>query len=81
MRLFEDILVCFILAWHSAKFPLMKFISVLLFAANFSQDEIGEPILDVTLSAGDMLYFPRGTIHQVRYRISVTAIVLDTVLL
>ncbi|XP_065184624.1 ribosomal oxygenase 1-like [Sycon ciliatum] len=31
---------------------------------NFSQDEIGEPILDVTLSPGDMLYFPRGTIHQ-----------------
>ena len=33
--------------------------------ANFSQDEIGEPILDVILEAGDLLYFPRGTIHQV----------------
>ncbi|KAK3748732.1 hypothetical protein QZH41_015680 [Actinostola sp. cb2023] len=31
---------------------------------NFSQDEIGEPILDTVLEAGDMLYFPRGTIHQ-----------------
>ena len=33
--------------------------------ANFSQKEIGEPILDTVLEAGDMLYFPRGMIHQV----------------
>jgi len=33
-------------------------------SANFSQDEIGEPILDTELVAGDVLYFPRGTIHQ-----------------
>lgn len=31
---------------------------------NFSQSEIGSPCLDATLEAGDMLYFPRGTIHQ-----------------
>lgn len=31
---------------------------------NFTDDEIGEPILEVTLEAGDMLYFPRGYIHQ-----------------
>lgn len=31
---------------------------------NLSQDEIGEPILEVTLEAGDFLYFPRGYIHQ-----------------
>lgn len=31
---------------------------------NFNQDEIGEPVLQVTLEAGDMLYFPRGYIHQ-----------------
>jgi len=31
---------------------------------NYSQEEIGEPIMEVTLHAGDMLYFPRGTIHQ-----------------
>lgn len=31
---------------------------------NFTQDEIGTPILDVILKAGDMLYFPRGYIHQ-----------------
>jgi lysine-specific demethylase/histidyl-hydroxylase NO66 len=31
---------------------------------NFSQDEIGEPIMDIILEAGEMLYFPRGFIHQ-----------------
>jgi len=32
---------------------------------NFTQAEVGgPPILDTILEAGDMLYFPRGTIHQ-----------------
>lgn len=31
---------------------------------NFTQEEIGEPILEVHLKAGDILYFPRGFIHQ-----------------
>ncbi|KAG4070614.1 hypothetical protein HA402_013534 [Bradysia odoriphaga] len=31
---------------------------------NFKQEEIGEPCLDVVLEAGDLLYFPRGYIHQ-----------------
>ncbi|XP_063362969.1 bifunctional lysine-specific demethylase and histidyl-hydroxylase NO66 [Cydia amplana] len=31
---------------------------------NFEQEEIGQPIMEVTLEAGDMLYFPRGFIHQ-----------------
>ncbi|ESO87692.1 hypothetical protein LOTGIDRAFT_194127 [Lottia gigantea] len=31
---------------------------------NFSEEEIGEPILNIVLDAGDLLYFPRGTIHQ-----------------
>eukprot|EP01133_Synstelium_polycarpum_P017115 gene17115-20386_t len=31
---------------------------------NFEQDEIGECIEEVTLEAGDMMYFPRGVIHQ-----------------
>lgn len=31
---------------------------------NLSQDEIGEVILDTVLEAGDLLYFPRGYIHQ-----------------
>ncbi|XP_068609757.1 ribosomal oxygenase 1 [Brachionichthys hirsutus] len=31
---------------------------------NFDQAEIGEPIMDVLMEAGDLLYFPRGFIHQ-----------------
>eukprot|EP00731_Ephydatia_muelleri_P028308 Em0019g1181a len=31
---------------------------------NFSQNEIGTPIMDTVLEPGDLLYFPRGTIHQ-----------------
>lgn len=31
---------------------------------NFEQKEIGEPIIDCTLEPGDLLYFPRGYIHQ-----------------
>lgn len=35
-----------------------------LSSKNYEQHEIGEPILEVTLQAGDLLYFPRGYIHQ-----------------
>lgn len=31
---------------------------------NFDQADIGKPILEVVLEAGDLLYFPRGFIHQ-----------------
>ena len=31
---------------------------------NYTQEEIGDPILDVVLNEGDFLYAPRGTIHQ-----------------
>lgn len=31
---------------------------------NFTQKEIGEPIIDCILEPGDLLYFPRGYIHQ-----------------
>ncbi|KAM4528782.1 ribosomal oxygenase 1 [Fundulus diaphanus] len=31
---------------------------------NFDQAEIGKPILDVVLEPGDLLFFPRGFIHQ-----------------
>ncbi|XP_015518365.2 ribosomal oxygenase 1 [Neodiprion pinetum] len=31
---------------------------------DFDQSEIGEPIMDIVLETGDLLYFPRGTIHQ-----------------
>ncbi|XP_072032390.1 ribosomal oxygenase 1-like [Amphiura filiformis] len=33
-------------------------------SGNFSQEDIGEPILDTILEPGDLLYFPRGIIHQ-----------------
>lgn len=33
-------------------------------SGNFEQSEIGEPMLDIVLEAGDLLYFPRGYIHQ-----------------
>uniref|UniRef100_A0A8C3AEH6 Bifunctional lysine-specific demethylase and histidyl-hydroxylase n=1 Tax=Cyclopterus lumpus TaxID=8103 RepID=A0A8C3AEH6_CYCLU len=32
--------------------------------ANFDQTNIGKPILEVVLEPGDLLYFPRGFIHQ-----------------
>lgn len=33
-------------------------------SGNFEQEEIGEVILDITLEPGDLLYFPRGVVHQ-----------------
>ncbi|XP_042856758.1 ribosomal oxygenase 1-like [Penaeus japonicus] len=33
-------------------------------SGNLDANEVGEPILDVTLEEGDLLYFPRGFIHQ-----------------
>ncbi|XP_063774101.1 ribosomal oxygenase 1 isoform X2 [Pseudophryne corroboree] len=33
-------------------------------SANFTDHNIGEPILETVLEAGDLLYFPRGFIHQ-----------------
>ncbi|MCJ8743866.1 hypothetical protein PDJAM_G00099200 [Pangasius djambal] len=36
----------------------------LVSSPNFSQSEIGKPMLDVVLEPGDLLYFPRGFIHQ-----------------
>ncbi|XP_031629108.1 bifunctional lysine-specific demethylase and histidyl-hydroxylase NO66 [Contarinia nasturtii] len=35
-------------------------------SGNFQQDEIGEPKFREILSPGDMLYFPRGWIHQAK---------------
>ncbi|XP_064280565.1 ribosomal oxygenase 1 isoform X1 [Passer domesticus] len=31
---------------------------------NLTQAELGEPVLETVLEAGDLLYFPRGFIHQ-----------------
>ncbi|XP_017965707.1 bifunctional lysine-specific demethylase and histidyl-hydroxylase NO66 [Drosophila navojoa] len=31
---------------------------------NYKQEELGKPLFDAFLEAGDILYFPRGTVHQ-----------------
>eukprot|EP00040_Diaphanoeca_grandis_P041634 m.263210 g.263210 ORF g.263210 m.263210 type:complete len:588 (-) comp49318_c0_seq1:102-1865(-) len=31
---------------------------------NFDQKDLGKPILETVLHAGDMMYFPRGIVHQ-----------------
>ncbi|XP_039981107.1 ribosomal oxygenase 1 isoform X2 [Xiphias gladius] len=36
----------------------------ILSSPNFDQEDIGRPILEAVLEAGDLLYFPRGFIHQ-----------------
>ncbi|XP_033245228.1 bifunctional lysine-specific demethylase and histidyl-hydroxylase NO66-like [Drosophila miranda] len=33
-------------------------------SGNLSQTELGDPIMDIVLKPGDLLYFPRGWIHQ-----------------
>ncbi|KAM7109316.1 ribosomal oxygenase 1 isoform 1-T1 [Ciconia maguari] len=33
-------------------------------SANLTQAELGKPVLETVLEAGDLLYFPRGFIHQ-----------------
>lgn len=38
--------------------------SVLSCPGNFNQQELGVPIMEALLEAGDLLYFPRGFIHQ-----------------
>lgn len=37
-----------------------------LSSGNFKPEEIGKPMLEVDLDEGDLLYFPRGFIHQAR---------------
>jgi hypothetical protein len=34
------------------------------YTQDLSQDDIGKPVLEVELKPGDLLYFPRGYIHQ-----------------
>ncbi|DBA03316.1 TPA: hypothetical protein N0F65_011675 [Lagenidium giganteum] len=35
-------------------------------SGNFAQNEVGTPILEVDLEEGDLLYFPRGFVHQAK---------------
>lgn len=51
--------------WRVYK-PLSKEETLPRFSSqNFAQDVLPQPILDITLEPGDLLYFPRGFIHQV----------------
>ena len=43
---------------------LSGFSDALTSSPNFSQDDLGEPVLQTVLEPGDLLYFPRGFIHQ-----------------
>jgi len=36
------------------------------YTQDLMQEQIGEPMMEVTLEQGDMLYFPRGVIHQAK---------------
>jgi len=36
------------------------------YTQDLSQEDIGEPMFEVTLEPGDLLYFPRGVIHQAK---------------
>lgn len=54
----NPLLHCFLLRNVDEILPLES-------SPNFTDEDIGEPILDVILQPGDLLYFPRGTIHQV----------------
>jgi|FrelakmetLWP11LW_1041352.scaffolds.fasta_scaffold435561_1 hypothetical protein len=45
-------------------------IYIFVILMNSLQDEIGEPCKDFILEAGDMIYLPRGTIHQVSFFIN-----------
>lgn len=33
-------------------------------SGNYKQEELGQPLFDAVLEPGDILYFPRGTVHQ-----------------
>jgi lysine-specific demethylase/histidyl-hydroxylase NO66 len=37
----------------------------LVSSGNFNQNEIGDHMIDCILEEGDLLFFPRGFIHQV----------------
>jgi len=50
--------------WRVYK-PINKMETLPQFSSrNFEQAEIGEPLIDCVLEPGDLLYFPRGYIHQ-----------------
>ncbi|GMH40109.1 hypothetical protein BSKO_08013 [Bryopsis sp. KO-2023] len=44
--------------------PINNYSLPALPSGNLSQEEAGEPIKEVTLNVGDVLYMPKGTVHQ-----------------
>lgn len=50
--------------WRVYKPPSPEEVLARVSSRNFNQAEIGDPILEVILEPGDLLYFPRGYIHQ-----------------
>jgi len=36
------------------------------YTQDLMQEQIGEPMMEITMEPGDMLYFPRGVIHQAK---------------
>lgn len=50
--------------WRLYNHPEESDVLARVSSRNYAQEEIGEPIFEETLYAGDMLYLPRGTIHQ-----------------
>ncbi|XP_037725863.1 bifunctional lysine-specific demethylase and histidyl-hydroxylase NO66 [Drosophila subpulchrella] len=50
--------------WRLYEPPLQSDQLARISSGNYDQEQLGEPILDEVLEAGDVLYFPRGTVHQ-----------------
>jgi len=48
------------------------------YSDDLAQDKIGEPVMTVTLKPGDVLYMPRGTIHQAQAESRSTHVTLST---
>ena len=46
-------------------FDLFIFCDKFNFFLFFFEDDLGSPILEVDMEPGDLIYMPRGTIHQV----------------
>ncbi|KAH8279532.1 hypothetical protein KR044_011911, partial [Drosophila immigrans] len=50
--------------WRLYMPPLPSDVLARVSSGNYKQQELGPPTLDVVLEPGDILYFPRGTVHQ-----------------
>jgi hypothetical protein len=56
---------------HLGSATLVQFVQLLMISCgrfsskNLDESELKAPILEVILEPGDMIYMPRGTIHQV----------------